>query len=48
MILVIVIVNALIASFQEYKADNELEALKKLSVNEAKSIKGWTSYKSSI
>lgn len=39
MILVIVIVNALIASFQEYKADNELEALKELSVNEAKIIR---------
>ncbi len=39
MILVIVIVNALIASFQEYKADNELEALKELSVNEAKVLR---------
>lgn len=39
MILVIVIVNALIASFQEYKADNELEALKELSVNEVKVLR---------
>lgn len=35
-ILVIVFVNALIAAFQEYRADGELEALKELSVNEAK------------
>jgi len=35
-ILFIVAMNALIASFQEYRADNELEALKELSVNEAK------------
>ncbi|RGD75594.1 calcium-translocating P-type ATPase, PMCA-type [Anaerofustis stercorihominis] len=36
MILFVVTLNALIASFQEYRADNELEALKELSVNEAK------------